>query len=272
VSASGLVAAVTAVGFLVLAILRVRQGRPRRAALGLTLSLLLAAYASGALPDLPNGRHAVEDAGDALGAWTYPFAAAMAFLETSIPPITLVFPGEWALLFCGVLAGEGQIDIVPLVLIAFVFSALGDSATFLLGRRFGRRFLLRYGAPIGLNEARLGKVDGFFDRYGSATVALGRLLPLARPFGPFVAGASHFPYRRFLVWNVLGCALFAVVFCGAGYAFYRSYDDVVRAVGGIGAAVLAAVVAAAVGYWLFRRRRTRGAPPARPATAGEQIE
>lgn len=254
-NAGGVIASVAAVAFLVLATWRVRQGRPARAALGFSLAVLLAAYASGALPDLPDGQNAVEDAGDALGAWAYPFAALMAFLETSIPPITLVFPGEWALLFLGVLAGRGDMDIVPLVAIAWVFSALGDSVCFFEGRRFGRSFLLRYGGPIGLSEARLARVDAFYDRYGAATVALGRLLPLARPFGPFVAGASRFAYRRFLLWNVLGTLLFSLAFCLAGYASYRSYDEVAEAIGKIGFAALIVVVLAALGVWRVRRRR-----------------
>lgn len=258
-NAGAIVAAVAAVGFLALATWRVRQGRPRRAALGGSIALLLAAYASGALPELPNGRETVEDVGDSLGNWSYAFAAGMGLLETSIPPVTLVFPGEWGLLFCGVLAGEGKMDFVPLLLIAWTTSIASDSICFLQGRRFGRSFLIRYGGPIGLSEERLGRVDAFFDRYGPPTVAFGRLLPLARPFGPFVAGTSHMPYRRFLAWNVLGCALFSIAFCGSGYAFYRSYDEVVRTIGGIGAGALASIVVAGLAYWAIRRRRTRNA-------------
>lgn len=248
----------SAVAFLVLATWRLRQGRPARAALGLSVAVVLAAYASGALPDLPDGQNAVEDAGDALGPWAYPFAALMAFLETSIPPITLVFPGEWALLFLGVLAGRGDMEIVPLIAITWVFSALGDSVCFLAGRRFGRSFLVRYGAPIGLTEERLSRVDAFFDRYGSATVAIGRLLPLARPFGPFLAGASRYPYRRFVLWNALGTLAFSLAFCLAGYASYRSYDEVAAAIGRIGFGALVAIALGALIAWRLRRRRQAG--------------
>ena len=140
-------------------------------------------------------------------AWAYPLMAAMAFLETTIPPLTIVFPGEWAVLFGGAMAGEGSVAIVPLMLIVWACSAAGDSVCFALGRRLGRPFLARYGRGIGLTEARLDKVDGWLDHYGPPAVCFGRLLPLARPFGPFVAGASHFPYRRFLPWSVLGTLL-----------------------------------------------------------------
>ena len=143
--------------------------------------------------------------------------AVMAFLETTIPPVTLVFPGEWAVLFGGAMAGEGSIAIIPLLLVVWACSAAGDSVTFALGRRLGRPFLNRYGRRLGLTEARLDRLDTWLDRYGPPAVCFGRLLPLARPFGPLVAGASHFPYRRFLPWSVLGTLLFTLVFCGLGY-------------------------------------------------------
>jgi membrane protein DedA with SNARE-associated domain len=254
-STAQVAAACGSVLFLCLAIWRLRTGRVARAALGGTLAVVLALYAGGAGAALPDGEQAVADAAEALGAWTYPFVAVMAFLETSIPPVTVVFPGEWAVLLGGAIAGHGEVAIVPLVLIAWVFSAAGDSVTFALGRRLGRPFLLRRGPAFGLTPGRLERVDRWLDRYGAAAVCLGRLLPLVRPFGPFVAGSSRFGYRRFLVWNLLGTLLFALVFCLLGYAFYRSYDQLVSTVGQVAFGALAVVLALVLGLRSLRRRR-----------------
>ena len=207
----------------------------------------------------------MEDAGDALGAWTYPFMGMMAFLETSIPPVTLVFPGEWAAMLGGAMAGEGEIAIVPLIALVWVCSAAGDSAPFGLGRRLGRPFLLARGARVGVNERRLAKLDAWLDRYGAAAVCLGRLLPLARPFGPLVAGASHFAYRRFLAWSLLGTLLFSLLFCGLGYLFYRSYDEVAAIVGRSAFGLLVLIGIGVAAYLVIRRRG------ARTATAGEAV-
>jgi membrane protein DedA with SNARE-associated domain len=211
---------------------------------------------------MPDGEKAVDSAADALDGWIYPFAIAMAFFETTIPPVTLVYPGEWGLMLCGAIAGAGRADIVPLFAIGWVVSAVGDSLTFLLGRRLGRPFLIRTGRGFGLTEERLSGVDRWFDRYGPAAASFGRLLPLVRPFGPFLAGASRLEYRRFLPWNVLGCLLFAIVFVGLGYAFYSSYDQVAETAGRVGILVLVLVVA---GVMLVRDLRRRGTPPAEEA-------
>ena len=248
-------AAAGAVGMIGLASWRLRTGRPGRAALGLLVAAVLGMVAADQMVALPDGEEAVSDFGSAFGGWTYPFMAAMAFLETAIPPVTLVFPGEFAVLLGGAVAGEGEIEIVPLVAIVWACSAAGDSVTFALGRRLGRPFLLRHGRPLGMTEERLERVDRWLDRWGSPAVCLGRLLPLARPFGPFVAGASRFRYRRFLAWNLVGTLLFALVFCGVGYAFYRSYDEVVVALRRGGFAVLLLIVAGVLAVWTVRRRR-----------------
>jgi membrane protein DedA with SNARE-associated domain len=185
--------------------------------------------------------------------------ALMAFLETAIPPVTLVFPGEWLVLLGGAMAGEGQIAIVPLILIVWACSVAGDSVTFALGRRLGRPFLVHRGRKLGLTHARLDRLDAWFDRYGSAGVCLGRLVPLARPFGPFLAGSSRFPYRRFLAWDVAGTLLFAIVFCGSGYVFYNSYEEVLAALSRGGLA-LVGVAVLAVGAVVLVRRRRAGRP------------
>jgi membrane protein DedA with SNARE-associated domain len=252
-SIARVVAAVASVVLLCLAVWRLKTGRRGRAALGAGAALVLALYAGGGGLALPEGDTAVEDAGDALGAWTYPFVGLMAFLETSIPPVTFVFPGEFAVLLGGAIAGEGRVEIVPLVALVWACSAAGDSVTWVLGRRLGRPFLVRHGPSFGLVERRLERLDRWFDRYGGPALSVGRLLPLARPLGPFIAGSSHFPYKRFLGWNLLGTLLFALAFCLLGYAFYSSYDELSSTVARVAFGVLVAIVAT-----LLVARRLRG--------------
>lgn len=254
-SAGQVVAGAGAVALGGIATWRLRTGRRGRAALALLGATILAVVALDLGAALPDGESAVQDAGETLGGWAYPLMAAMAFLETTIPPVTLIFPGEWVILFGGAMAGEGSIAIVPLVLLVWAFSAIGDSLTFWLGRRLGRPFLERRGPGLGLTEPRLARVDGWLDRYGAPAVCFGRLLPLARPMGPLVAGASHFPYRRFVPWNVLGTLLFTLLFCGLGYVFYSSYDEVAEKLGRGAFAVLVLIVLAGIVVHAVRRRR-----------------
>jgi membrane protein DedA with SNARE-associated domain len=227
-----------------------------RLALGLAVVLVVAAFASGVVPTTSDARDAVEDAADSLGLWIYPFIAGVAILESFPPPFCAAWPGEFAVIFAGALAAEeGTVDIVPLIGVVWISSAVADSASFALGRRYGRGLLERHGPRFRVTPERLARLDGWFDRWGTTIVALGRLLPVARPLGPFVAGSSALPYHRFLRWNLLGVTLFSFGFSLLGYVFYESAEDLVATIGRFGFLALAVVVAVGVAIALRRRRR-----------------
>jgi membrane-associated protein len=248
---AGLIAAALSV----LVVYRVTQRNWPRAALGAGVALVLAAYAADVLPEMPDAREGVEDTADSLGLWLYPFIAGVAFLESFPPPFCAVWPGEFAVIFAGAVAAqEGDVELLPLIALVWISSALADSASFALGRRYGRGLLERHGPRFRVTPARLARLDGWFERWGTAIVALGRLLPVARPLGPFVAGTSTLPYHRFLRWNLVGVTLFSVVFCLLGYLFYNSYDELVVVIGRAGLAVLGLLL---VGGLIVARRRRR---------------
>jgi membrane protein DedA with SNARE-associated domain len=241
-----------------LAVHRMFQRRPLRAALSVAGAGLLFLYAAGVVTGMPDPQAEIERSGDGLGRWAYLVVAGMAFLETGAPPFTVVFPGEWGVAFGGLLARQGVIDLVPLVLVVWATSLLGDSWSFYLGRRFGRGYLVRHGTRFGVTDERLKALDEFYARWGGAAVAVGRLVPFARPFVPLLAGASGWPYRRFLPWDLVGTGVFAVAFTVFGYAAYATAERVVE-IGGDAALIgLPVALALATLAILVRRRATAG--------------
>lgn len=255
-TAAEILALVAAAGLAVLAALRVYQRRRRRAALGAAAAALLGLYAAGAVPDVPDLAAELKRGADNLGAWAYAAVAAMAFFETAAPPLTAAFPGEWGVVIGGLLASEGQIQLVPLLVVVWAASMMGDSCGFLLGRRLGRGYLVRHGARFGVTRHRLRALDAFFERWGPPTVALGRLVPFVRPFVSFSAGASDWPYLRFLRWSLLGTALFAGAYTLLGYGAYATAERVIELGGRVSLVVISAAVLA-VALVLLRGRAVR---------------
>ena len=249
-----------AAGLLVLSLVRIHQRRWVRAGLGLAGASLLALYAAGVVTGFPDPQRVLEESADALGAWAYLVIAGMAFFETGLPPFTAVFPGEWGVAFGGLLARRGEVELIPLIGVVWAASLVGDSWSFFLGRRFGRSYLVRHGLRFGVTHERLDALDAFFARWGAATVALGRLVPFARPFVPLVAGASDWSYRRFLLFDVVGTGVFAVAFTLLGYFAYATAQRVVE-IGGDAALIVVPVVIAVVAVAvIIRRRITRRRP------------
>ena len=207
------------------------------------------------LVEVPNIEELIEEAPEKLGDGTYAFAGGMGFLELGTL-LGVPAPFEVGVILSGAVAGEGEIAFLPLVAIVWACSAVGEAFNFWCGRRFGRPFIVRRGPRFGVTPDRLARVEDHFERHGAATVLLGRFIPLVRSSAPFVAGSSLMPWARFLPYSVVGNLAWAGAFCGLGYAFYRSADDIAELVGSIGLIVFGLVFAAAVLAYLLHRRRT----------------
>jgi membrane protein DedA with SNARE-associated domain len=136
------------------------------------------------------------------------------------------------------------VDLVGVLLVAWGGAALGDLASFALGSRLGRQFLLAHGPRVGMTAPRLERVEGFYDRHGAKAILVGRFIGLVRAVSPFLAGASGLRLRAFLPWSLLGTALWASAFTLAGYAFHESFSQASGALthGALVLAVLAAIM------------------------------
>jgi membrane protein DedA with SNARE-associated domain/membrane-associated phospholipid phosphatase len=174
--------------------------------------------------ELPNVEHLIEEAGQALGKWTYLAVGVLAFLETGAF-VGLIAPGETTVIVGGLVAGQGQISLLLLIAIVWTCAVLGDVTSYVLGRRLGRDFMVRHGPRVKITEERLEQVEAFFEKRGGATILIGRFIGLVRAIAPFVAGASRMPLRKFLPYDVLGAGLWATTFCVLGYVFWRSFDQ-----------------------------------------------
>jgi membrane protein DedA with SNARE-associated domain len=254
-----LVAAAVAVAVLVLG-WRLLPWAARLA--GVALAAALGAYGLG-LVDLPNVEQALMDIGGTLGAWTYLLVGGLAFLETGAF-VGLVAPGETAVIAGGVVAGQGVIDLVPLLLLVWACCVGGDTFSYWLGRRLGRGFLVRHGPRVQITEERLLHVEGFFDRRGGLTILVGRFIGIVRALAPFVAGASRMSFGKFLPYDVVGSGLWAATFVLLGYFSWRNIDRAASiasrgslALGAVAALGVLAVIAARTLRTAEQRERTR---------------
>jgi membrane-associated protein len=194
---------------------------------------------------LPNLEHALTDLSETLGTWTYALVGGLAFLETGAF-VGLIAPGETAIVLGGVVAAQGQIDLVTVLLIAWVAAALGDLASFILGARLGRRFIHTHGPRVGMTAPRVDRVEAFYARHGAKAILVGRFIGIIRAVSPFLAGASGLRMRSFLPWSIIGTGVWASAFTLVGYAFSESFSKAAGALthGAFALALLAAVVLA----------------------------
>ncbi len=223
-------AAIAAVLIAVAAVWKRERLSGERKLLAAGVVLALGVYASGVLSAVPDPKAIIDDIARALGPWTYALVGVMAYLETGAF-VGLVAPGETVVIAGGVIAGQGEIDLIPLIGLVWTCAVLGDSTSFYLGHRLGRGFLERHGPRVKITPERLTQVEDYFHRHGGKTILIGRFIGLVRALAPFIAGSSRMPYRRFIPYSIVGTGLWATTFCVLGYIFWRSFDQVAHIAG-----------------------------------------
>jgi undecaprenyl-diphosphatase len=169
--------------------------------------------------------HLIKSLAESLGQWAYLLVALMAMAETAAF-LGFIAPGEFAVIFGGVLAGEGTLSIYLLIGLVWAAAVAGDSIGFVIGRRYGRAFAIKHGPKVRLTEERVRKVEEYFARHGGKTIILGRWVGFVRPLMPFTAGTSAMPYRRFIPYDVISAGLWTTTFTVLGYIFYRSFTQI----------------------------------------------
>ena len=224
-STGQVVAAVAAVLLLAGAVWRRKRLGLERTGLAVAVAVALGVYASGLLSHLPDPEKLIEDVATTLGSWTYLLVGGMAFLETGAF-VGLVAPGEFTVILGGVIAGQGEVQLIPLVSLVWICCVLGDSTSFLIGHRLGRAFLVKHGPRVKITNERLEQVEAYFERHGGKTILIGRFVGLVRALAPFIAGSSGMRYRRFIPYSIIGTGLWAATFTLLGYFFYRSFTRV----------------------------------------------
>lgn len=204
----------------------------------------------------------IESALTGVPAWVvYGAVFALPFLEASVF-LGFVIPGETALVFGGVLAGRGQVGLVPVLALAILGAVLGDAVGYGVGRRFGPGLQAsRLGQKVG--ERRWRTTEEFLQRRGGPAVLLGRFTALLRALVPSAAGMARLPYRTFALWNAVGGSLWAGACVLGGYALGDAIGSYLTS----GGYVLVAVVLLVVVVHLVRSRRSRRRAAAQPAPA-----
>jgi len=177
----------------------------------------------------------------------------LAFSETALF-LDLFIPGEAGMVIAGAAGSRAGASLPTMIAAASAGAILGDSVSYLIGRRWGMRLIRRWGPVRRRLEPRAERAHAFFERRGGAAVFLGRFVGVVRGVIPAVAGMAEMPYRRFLAWNVLASVTWTGAVVSVGYLLGRNVEKVVSRVG---LAITLAVVAAFVAVWWYRRQRAR---------------
>ena len=136
---------------------------------------------------------------------------AFAFVE-SIPIIGLFIPGSMLIVGAAILVPSGALELLPVMAMAIIGSIAGDSASFVMGRRYGRS-LLTWG-PLARRADRVAHAESFFKRHGGKAIIIGRFTAPIRGMLPAIGGATGLTWSGFMpaaIFAAVGWALLHVL-------------------------------------------------------------
>lgn len=116
----------------------------------------------------------------------YLLVFAFAFFE-SIPIMGLFIPGSTLIVGASILVPSGALELLPVTAVAVIGSIAGDSASFIMGRRYGRS-LLTWG-PLARRADSVARAEAFFKRHGGKAIIIGRFTAPIRGMLPAIGGA-----------------------------------------------------------------------------------
>ena len=184
------------------------------------------------------------------GYWA---VGAALLLENAGVPV----PGETILLLASFLAySEHALRLPWIVFVATIAATLGDNLGFAVGYYGGRPLLSRYQAFFRIQDRTLQRGEGLFARYGAITIFFARFVFGMRIIAGPMAGVLRMPWRKFMIFNFLGAALWVTVISGAGYLFGQHWERLQREVKRIDISIAILFLLAAALLWWRRRRES----------------
>jgi membrane protein DedA with SNARE-associated domain len=131
---------------------------------------------------------------------------------------------------------------------------LGSIGGWAIGLYGGRPFVERRGRWLHVDEQKLERAEGWFERWGDAVVFFGRVTPVVRSFVAIPAGIARMPLGRYTVLTLPGSAAWCFALAGVGWALGANWERFHEAFHYADYAVLAAVLIGLA--WLALRWRS----------------
>jgi membrane protein DedA with SNARE-associated domain len=151
-------------------------------------------------------------------------------LLMAIESACIPLPSEIIMPFAGYLVYAGRFQLFWVATAGALGCNLGSVIAYEIGCYGGRPLVEKYGRYIWLSRHDLEMADGFFARFGSAAVFVGRLLPVIRTFIALPAGLARMPRLRFHLYTFAGSWIwcFALAWIGMKLGEQWNKDERLR--------------------------------------------
>lgn len=168
-----------------------------------------------------------------------------------------IIEGETFLVAGGIAIHYGMLNFPGVILLSLLGSFAHDCFLFFLGR-YGGQWLFTRRPQL---KAKAQGILSLFDKYGIWIVIASRYAYGFRTIIPTVIGLSPLSKRKFIIFDLIGGILWSCTFVLFGYFLGNVADKLMRDFGqrllSLWPLALGLIIAAMVGYWLYRKYRQK---------------
>jgi len=188
-----------------------------------------------------------------LDPWLIYLIVGLLTLGESAAFLSLVFPGEIALVAAAAIGLSAGIDPILLAGVATVGAVVGGILGYAIGRRYGSRLVSWEPISRRLGQRMTELRPMLAGPEAGALVAVARFNQITRAVVPALAGMAQMGRVRFAIANGIGALVWAAVFTAIGYYAAEWWQNTSGVIHLVTAVALLGVLAS----WLFLKRRRR---------------
>jgi membrane protein DedA with SNARE-associated domain len=153
--------------------------------------------------------------------WSYLVIFAVAAIDAFFPLV----PSETLVVVGGNLASTGDLALLGVIICAAAGAVVGDNISYGVGSWVGERTVRRIFRSEKAHQ-RLEWAERTLDERGAYIILIARFIPGGRTAVTFSAGYVHsLPWRRFIVYDVVACTLWATYAALLGYFGGKTFED-----------------------------------------------
>lgn len=139
-------------------------------------------------------------------------------IESSFIP----FPSEIVVTPAAYKAANGEMNIYLVVFFSTIGAILGSLFNYYVAKWLGRPIIYKFanskfGHLCLIDEQKILQAERYFEKHGSISTFIGRLLPGIRQLISIPAGLAKMKMGKFLLYTTLGAGIWNVILAALGY-------------------------------------------------------
>jgi len=152
------------------------------------------------------------------------YAYGILFLWVLVEQLGVPVPAAPLMLAAGTMTATHKISATATMTAILLACLVADSVWYYLGVRYGSKVVALICRLSLEAETCVRKTESTFGRHGSVTLLFAKFVPGLSTVATPIAGQTGMPYARFIVFDLLGSALWASAFVFGG----RFFGDIAK--------------------------------------------